>query len=227
MMTLCTRLLAAALLTLALPACGKKEPPKPPERATSITVGRVTQTDLPVIESAVGMESALGQARDYDPTKVKANTFHVRLPFPEHVARQLSVGQNVRLTTFDDTRHVVTGQITEVRPALNTTTQSRDVMVAITSSQWRPLGSIRGEITLGIRRGALMVPEQAVVLRPAGAVVYVIEGEAATERPVRTGAARDGKIEIVSGLKAGESVAVDGASLLSGNARVKVRDNKP
>jgi multidrug efflux pump subunit AcrA (membrane-fusion protein) len=222
-----TRYLAhplALLLALALAACAPKEPPKPAEKITPVTVARVQQKDLPMTESAVGQETALGYALDYDPTRVSGQTFYVRLPFPEHVATRLTIGQNVMLASFAAPGKPASGRVREIRPPLNATTLTRDVIVAVTNSNWRPLGSIRGEVTLGVQQKALVVPEQAVVLRPAGSVVYIVDTETVRERAVRTGVARDGLIQIVEGVKPGETVVVDGAALLSDNTRIKVRD---
>jgi multidrug efflux pump subunit AcrA (membrane-fusion protein) len=215
---------AAVLIALALAACAKTEAPKPPERVTNVTVARVAQKDLPITESAVGQETALGYALDYDPTRVSGQAFYVRLPFPEHVASRLRIGQVVALSSFAGPEKTVNGRIREIRPPLNTTTLTRDVIVAVQNSGWRPLGSIRGEVTLGVQQKALVVPEQAVVLRPAGTVVYLVENDAVKERAVRTGIAREGIIQIVEGVKPGETVVVDGAALLSDNAKIKVRE---
>lgn len=89
-------------------------------------------------------------------------------------------------------------------------------------ASWYSVGSVKGEVVTGVRRGALVVPEQAVVLRPAGSVVYALDGELVKERPVKTGVLRDGELEITTGLKSGETVAVDGASLLSDGAKIRV-----
>jgi multidrug efflux pump subunit AcrA (membrane-fusion protein) len=62
-----------------------------------------------------------------------------------------------------------------------------------------------------------------VVRRPAGTVVYVIEEGRAVQRVVETGLQRDGVVEILSGLKAGERVAVDGAGFLTDGAAVEVK----
>lgn len=212
------------LLPALLAGCGNKEPPKPPEKITHITVARVTQQDLRVTESAVGMETALGVALDYDPTRGGGNAYYVRLPFPEQVANRLKLGQAVTLTTFAGDKKAQ-GRIREIRPPLNVTTQSRDVIVTVANAGWRPEGSIRGEVDLGVRRNALVVPEQAVVLRPAGTVAYVVDGDVARQRRVKTGVARDGVIELAEGVQLGETVAVDGAALLSDNAKIKVREN--
>jgi multidrug efflux pump subunit AcrA (membrane-fusion protein) len=73
------------------------------------------------------------------------------------------------------------------------------------------------------------VPEQSVVLRPAGKVVYVIaevEGKA-QQQVVKAGAKRGGMVEILKGLKGGETVALDGAGFLTNNARWRSKRPSP
>lgn len=219
--------LALAGLTL-LVACNKKEAEKPAEKLTNITVAKVEKRDLPVIESAVGNATSLGVAQALDPTRTRRGSFTVRLPFPEHVARLLRPGQAVRLTSFSDAKKTATATIREIRPALDSSTQTLEVIAELPGGrEWYSLGSVRGEVTVGVHRGALVVPEQAVVLRPAGAVVYVLDGETVKERPVTIGLSRDGVIEISAGVQAGETVAVDGASLLSDGARIRIMEPTP
>ncbi|GEM_PF-1566772 len=217
--------LASLLAALSvLLACTKQTDIKPPERSTPITVANANRVNLPIVESATGAETALGFALDYDPTRAAGKTFYVRLSFPEHVAAQLHPGQAVQLTSFGSDAKAVQGTIREIRPGLNATTMSREAIVAVhNTGSWRPNGSVRGEVTLAVHQNAVAVPEQAVVLRPAGSVVYVIDNGVARERRVRTGLTRDGVIEITDGLAAGSTVAVDGAALLSDGAKVSVR----
>jgi hypothetical protein len=92
---------------------------------------------------------------------------------------------------------------------------------------WRPAGSVRGEVMLEIHRNMPVVPEQAIVLRPAGAVVYSISDDVAHAHPVKTGIQREGIVEILEGVEPGWTVAVDGAALLSDGARVSVRNAAP
>ncbi len=213
------------LITLLAAGCGADNKKRPPS-FTNVTTAASATKDLAIVESAVGMESAVGDALHYDPTSLRAQPYTIRLPFPDHVARQLRPGQPVTLEAFGEPGKKATGQIREIRPALNSTTLTRDVIVTVTTRGWRPLGSIRGEVVLGIRRKAVVVPEQAVVLRPAGSVVYRIEGEQAREVKVTTGMVREGEIEITEGLAPGVTVVVDGAALLSEGARVQVRTGR-
>lgn len=205
-------------------ACGKQAAPPPPERVTTITTASVKQRNLPITESAVGAETAIVSAMGYDPTRV-GGTSHIRLSFPQHIAAQLRIGQSVTLSNFATPDQKTRGEIREIRPALDSTTLSREVIVAVRIGRnWRPEGSVRGEVVLGVRKNALVVPEQAVVLRPAGSVVYVVNGAVVEERPVKTGIARDGEIEIVTGAGPHDIVAVDGAAMLSQGAKIKIRE---
>lgn len=215
------------VIVMLATGCGKKEQQKPPEKIINITSAEVVTRDLPLTESAVGSETWVGRADTYDPTSSQARTLYIRLPFPLEVARRLRIGQPVTLTNFEDGRKTA-GVIREVRPALSTLTQTVEVIAEVKNpGAWRPAGSVRGELTLEIRRNMPVVPEQAVVLRPAGAVVYAVEGDTARAHTVKTGIQRDGVIEIREGLRTGQIVAVDGAALLSDGAKVSVRNPAP
>lgn len=223
MKKLVTLLIIAGLAVLA--ACTKKEAEKPVEKVVNITTAVVIKKDLQVTESAVGSASALGYAQALDPNRIQTGTYTFRLPFPEQVARRLRIGQSVRLTSFDRPDKVALASVKQIRPALDNTTQSMEVIVELRGDrEWYSIGSVRGEVVLGMHPGALVVPEQAVVLRPAGSVVYVVEGDNVREQVVQQGMQRTGEIEILTGLKAGQTIAVDGAALLSGGARIKVRE---
>lgn len=208
--------------------CGNKEADKPIEKVVSITTATVKKKNLPVVESAVGSTTSLGMAQALDPTQVSRGSYTVRLSFPEHVARLLRPGQSVRLTSFDDPGKTALAAVKEIRPALNSTTQSMEVIAELRGGrEWYSVGSVQGEVTVGVHHGALVVPEQSVALRPAGTVAYVPEGDVVRQRVVKTGILRDGEIEILEGLKEGETVVLDGAGLLSDGAKVRVREATP
>ena len=58
--------------------------------------------------------------------------------------------------------------------------------------------------------------------------MFVVEGEKARRRPVQIGLTDDEHVEIVSGVKAGEMVIVDGQAGLPDGATVSVgEDAKP
>jgi hypothetical protein len=215
------------------------------EKITPVTTARVQTRDLPITEVAVGQETAVGFAQLYDPGGDTTRRSTVRLPFPIHIARDIRIGQPITLTNFSDGKRA-TGTVRQILPALNTLTQTVEIIAEVPpGSGWRPQGSVRGEIQLGVRRGARVVPEQAVVLRQTGdaqgrasaagggmpgaaTVLYVLAGgDVVKERAAQTGLRRDGLVEIVTGVNADEVVVVDGAALLADGAKVRVREAAP
>jgi membrane fusion protein (multidrug efflux system) len=86
----------------------------------------------------------------------------------------------------------------------------------------RPGLFARLAIELDERPDAVLVPEAAVVLQEAGAIVYrIVEGKAVLT-PVTTGVRRDGRVEIIKGLAAGEEVVVNGHVRLRDRAQVEI-----
>lgn len=149
----------------------------------------------------------------------------IRLPFPETAADRIKAGQAVTLSTPAAPGKTVSGKVTQLRSLVGSDNRSFDAVVEVTNpGEWRPGASVDGEVVVDVHPAAVMVPEESVVLRPAGNVVYVVSQGKAMQRVVKTGAKRDGLIEIVSGLQTGETVVKDGAGFLTDQAAVNVKD---
>ena len=154
---------------------------------------------------------------------VDTGNLRVRLAFPEYRAPRLKPGLQVRLTSSAATGPPVTAPVAEIQPGVNRNNRSLTVIVDFTNpGDWRPGASVRADLVLETRPGALMVPQIAVVRRPAGDVLYVIDGDKVREQPVRRGQRNGNLVEIVEGLKGGEKIAVDGAGFLTNGARVAI-----
>ena len=151
----------------------------------------------------------------------------VILPFPENVASRLRVGLSVKLSSPLTPGIELDSTINEIRPSVNTKSRSIGVIVDIKNpGAWKPGASINGIVIIAQKPNTIMVPDQSVVRRPAGEVVYIIEENTARQRIVKTGLRIDDLLEIENGLNGGETVAVDGASYLTDNASVQVREKK-
>ncbi len=87
---------------------------------------------------------------------------------------------------------------------------------------WQPGASVSGAVVLGELAAAIMVPEQSLVLRPAGEVVYVVRDNIAHQQIVKTGLRQSGLIEIRTGLSRDDIVVVDGAGFLTDQAPVSI-----
>ena len=151
------------------------------------------------------------------------------LPFPETSAQRLKRGQPVRLASPLLPGREIRGEVEDIRPTLTETSRAIDVIARVEPTpELRSGGSVDAAVVIGTKEAAVLVPEQSVVLRPAGKVVYVIADGKAEQRIVEAGTKQAGMVEIVKGVKAGETVALDGAGFLTHGAAVAIQDrSKP
>lgn len=150
---------------------------------------------------------------------------HIHLPLPETLAPHIKIGLPVRLSTPTDPDKTVRGQIAEIRPMVGTVNRAMDVIVEVDNpGDWKPGASVNAWVVIDVHPQAVTVPEQSVVMRPAGEVIYVINDGVAEQRIVATGNRQEGWVEILSGLKGGETIALDGAGYLTDKAPVSVQE---
>ena len=84
-----------------------------------------------------------------------------------------------------------------------------------------PGEGVEVHVELDPRPDAVTVPEEALVVSEGGSALFVVEGGTARRRAVTTGARGEGRIEVISGLAAGDKVVVNGAALLADGVRVE------
>ena len=158
------------------------------------------------------------------PKKLRAH-----LPFAESVGPRLKLGQEVRLVSPLAPGKVFASRIKDIRPGIVEGSRTLDVLVDIDNDgSLRGGGTVNAAVIVSARAEALTVPEQSIVLRPAGKVVYVIadvDGQKkAQQKPVKVGSKRGGRIEILEGLAGGETIALDGAGFLTNGAAVAIKE---
>lgn len=157
-------------------------------------------------------------------TVVSQDLLRVRLPFPETSAQHLAVGQPVSLRA-PVAGGEVEASISELRPGLAGQSRTFEAIANVENpGGWRQGGSVNAEVTIE-ERESIVVPAEAVIQRPAGEVVFVIEDDTAHQREVEVGQRRSDSIEIAAGLDEGETIAVDGAGFLSDGATIRTGED--
>jgi membrane fusion protein, multidrug efflux system len=203
-------------------------------RARSDATGRSVTKSRVVAPVDGEIETQIVAVGDYvklgDPLfrMVGVQELRVHLLLPEAAATRIKPGLKVVLSPPAAPERALEARIDEIRPTLGTNNRALDAIVKIRGegALFRGGGTVNARIVTSSLEGALMVPEQSVVLRPAGKVVYTIEGGVARQRVVETGMRQDGWQQVVKGLAAGDTVAADGAGFLTDGAAVTVR-SKP
>ncbi len=164
---------------------------------------------------------------------VVTDKLRARLFLPETVVTQVHPGVPVRLSLGlregeGKEETTITTTISRLRPMLEPSNRALEVLVDFANDyHWKPGYSAKGVMVLERRSHAVLVPEISIVRRPAGEVVYLIDDNQAKQRVVQTGQRKGPLIEILTGLKAGEQIAVDGAGFLTDGALVSLRGSKP
>jgi membrane fusion protein (multidrug efflux system) len=153
---------------------------------------------------------------------VGVQELRAHLFLPESAATRIRPGLKVVLAPPAAPAKVIESVIAEIKPTVGTNNRALDAIVKFRGegNLFRGGGTVNARIVTQTRDSALMVPEQAVVLRPAGKVVYALREGVAEQRIVETGLKQDGQYEIIKGVRAGDTVAVDGAGFLTHGAAV-------
>jgi RND family efflux transporter MFP subunit len=178
------------------------------------------------------IESQVVATGDYvkvgDPlfTLVGMSRMRAHLLFPENAANRIRPGLKVRLESPAAPGKAVETRIDEIKPTVSAGNRALDAIVRFDSDDgaFRGGGSVNARVVISVKENALMVPEQSVVLRPAGKVVYVVRERRVEQRIVETGLRQDGMQEVTRGLAAGEIIATDGAGFLSDGAAVTLAE---
>jgi RND family efflux transporter MFP subunit len=137
----------------------------------------------------------------------------------------IGTGQGVDLTVDALGGIGFRGVVRRVFPAADTSTRMVPVEVAISGPSARRLKPgymARATFKLGERPGVILVPSSAVVGSGDARGVFVVEGDHVERRPVRLGQSSGGRVEVLDGVRAGETVVVAGANDLRDGAQVRV-----
>jgi len=117
-----------------------------------------------------------------------------------------------------------TGRVMRISPMLDAQTRNGLVEIEIPNTGGMLKGEMfaRVELDLGGARETTLLPRDALVYRGDQPGVYVIESEKAKFIALETGLTQEDKVEVISGLKAGDAVVTRGSNLLKEGDRVRV-----
>ena len=125
----------------------------------------------------------------------------------EHLS-QIRAGQMVDVSSDAYAGRTFAGTVLTIAPAVDPTTNAALVRIRITNSaRLLKVGMFaEAHVQLAQHADALVVPPSAIVRDQEGAVVYVLTGDIAQRTPVKTGLEKPDAVEILSGVKEGQTV---------------------
>jgi len=176
-----------------------------------VTARKIKPGDL------VTTNQALFHIVDLDPLRVEVYV-------PERDYYRIRPGQTVLLTvdTFPGT--TFHSSVERLNPVIDTASGMAKVTVVVENAdrRLRPGMFARVQIVTEVRKEALLVPKEAVLLRGEQNFVFVVRDDVAREVPVEIGFQEADRVEVLKGLASEDQVVVQGQLRLQNETRVRI-----
>src|ERR1043165_2492723 len=164
-------------------------------------------------------------------TIADTSTVIVKAPFSDTAVSQLKTGDTATVVPTDTSAEEMHGQVTLLSRSSDPTTRTVEVWVTLANGdgKLRANGAAQVTVAANEKNDAIVVPASAVTLETSnaneGTVMVVDADNVAHETKVTTGIRTPDKIEIVEGLKGGETVVVEGNYALPDKTKVEPQMN--
>lgn len=159
---------------------------------------------------------------------VRTDPLRLRAGVSEREATRIAVGQRV-LVYVDQQEKPIEATVTRISPSLDIASRALAVEVDIPNPEARLRAGLFAEarIVVGPDEKALAVPADAVTEFAGVEKVWLVQDGQAREVTVTTGRRDHGLIEILSGVKPGDQVALEGRLARAGPVRIHALEAEP
>ena len=150
----------------------------------------------------------------------------IRVAVPEAHASAVQEGMAAHVALDSLPGKTFYAKVVRVYPELDRRMRTRTVELTLTDrANLAPGMFARIRLVLESIESAVTVPQQAVLITPAGGqVTYVVADGKAAMRKVKTGIEQAGRVQVLSGLDGGEKVVVTGYEKLKDGMEVRVTE---
>jgi RND family efflux transporter MFP subunit len=151
----------------------------------------------------------------------------VKAPFSDTAVAQVKTGDTVTVVPTDTSAEEMHGQVTLLSRSSDPASRTVEVWVTLGNGdgKLRANGAAQVTIATNSKDDAIVVPASAVTLEASnaseGTVMVVDDQNVAHETKVTIGIRTPDKVEIVAGLKGGETVVVEGNYALADGTKVE------
>lgn len=168
---------------------------------------------------SVGDHAAEGQELT---SLVSIDPLKIEFTVPEKDYASVQSGQNMTFSVDSFPGEDFTGEIYAIDPRINAENRSFTVKARIpnTSGKLRPGMYARVRLDTATRKGAMMIPEEAVVPEGTDSYVYVVSGSKAARKKITLGERSKGEVEVRDGLTAQDRIITAGTMKLKDGADI-------
>jgi len=141
---------------------------------------------------------------------------------PSEYLSRIKTGQAATLTSDAFPGRTFAGSVLAIAPAIDAATNAGLVRIRIANADRSLKVGMFAEcrVALGDRPNVLTVPPSAIVKNDEGAAVYVLSGDTAQRTAVKVGLEQPTAVEILSGVKEGDTVLTSSVYGLGEKAKV-------
>jgi Cu(I)/Ag(I) efflux system membrane fusion protein len=167
-------------------------------------------------QTAVTPETELYTVADYSAVWVNAEVFEYEAPF-------VKVGQHAEMELSYYPGRKWDGRVSFIYPTVDPITRTVKVRLEFSNPGYQLKPQMFADVDLKVNYGnRVVVPQEAVLDSGTEQRVFVAKGGGYFEpRRITTGAKLDGKVVVLAGLKAGETVVTSGNFLIDSESRLK------
>ncbi|MCK4870834.1 MAG: efflux RND transporter periplasmic adaptor subunit [Gammaproteobacteria bacterium] len=161
-------------------------------------------------------------------TLVNTKELKVKYTLPEVLRPQLQRNQQVAITTAAYPNKKFYGTVTFIAPAVDVATRSIGIHAEINNDQGLLAPGMFVQVTqsINVQKGALVIPEQAIIADVSGYTIFVIRDGKAHKTNIKLGARVAGMAQVLNGLQLGDLVVTAGQQKLSDNDTVQIINNQ-
>ena len=168
-------------------------------------------------------EDVLGSENSVIVTLDDSSEIYVDLKIPENFATVIKKDLSVIAKFSGIKDKIYTGKIDGVASRINAETRSILTRVKIDNPDYELIPGSLLEITLSTnKRDSLSIPDTSIILEGNKAYVYkVSKDNIANRSEIQIGLRNDGKVEVTSGLNAGDVIVAEGLKKVRPNGKIK------
>lgn len=154
----------------------------------------------------------------------------IRLTYqvPQKEIPNIKVGDKVTATTDVYPDKTFEGKVEAIEPSVNEETRSVTVYATFDNTEELLIPGLYGRAQLKTslkKTSSLYIPEQALVVRPEGIYVYKRAGDKVTLTKITLGTRVEDQAEVLSGLKKGDQIVLEGQDKLRDGSVITVAGN--
>ena len=168
-------------------------------------------------------EDVLGSENSIIVTLDDSSEIYVDLKVPENFATVIKKDLSVIAKFSGIKDKIYKGKIDGVASRINAETRSILTRVKIDNPDYELIPGSLLEITLSTnKRDSLSIPDTSIILEGNKAYVYkVSKDNIANRSEIQIGLRNDGKVEVISGLNAGDIIVAEGLKKVRPNGKIK------